>query len=116
MNLPGAARADVVIEKLTGYCLNPNHPRGRHKARLFWSVLGLDIRHAAWLRDALIEAARTGEANASERDHYGQRYVLDFEMVGLRGSAKVRSLWIVRTGEDIPRLTSCYVLIRRQRR
>ena len=38
---------------------------------------------------------------------YGQRYVLVFEMIGLRGSAKVRSLWIVRTGEDIPRLTSC---------
>ncbi|MFI0608516.1 MAG: DUF6883 domain-containing protein [Anaerolineae bacterium] len=48
--------------------------------------------------------------------HYGQRYVLVFEMVGLRGSAIVRSLWIVRTGEDIPRLTSCYVLLRRQRR
>lgn len=84
MNLPGAARADVGIEKLTGYCLNPHYPRGRHKARLFWSVLVLDIRHAAWLRDALIEAARTGEASASERDRYGQRYVLVFEMVGLR--------------------------------
>lgn len=116
MNLPGAARADVAIEKLTEYCLNPHHPRGRHKARLFWSVLGLDFRHAIWLRDALIEAARAGEAKASERDRYGQRYVLDFEMVGPRGSAGIRSLWIVRVGEDIPRLTSCYVLMRRQGR
>ena len=62
------------------------------------------------LRDALLTAARDREANAMERDDYGQRYVLDFEMTTARGQAKVRSSWIVRSGEDVPRLTTCYVL------
>jgi hypothetical protein len=35
MKLPGADVAIVDVEKLTGYCLNPEHPRGKHKARVF---------------------------------------------------------------------------------
>ena len=41
---------------------------------------------------------------------YGQLYVLDFPVQGPRGEAMVRSGWIIRQGEDFPRLTSCYVL------
>jgi hypothetical protein len=36
--------------------------------------------------------------------------VLDFEMRTAVGTATVRSGWIVRHGEDFPRLTSCYVV------
>jgi hypothetical protein len=41
MKLPNAEKAFVDIEKLSGYCLNTAHERGKHKARLFSSVLGL---------------------------------------------------------------------------
>ena len=40
----------------------------------------------------------------------GQRYALDFPVQGLGGVATVRSLWIIRYGEDFPRFASCYVL------
>ncbi len=43
-------------------------------------------------------------------DGFGARYVLDFQLTGPKGSATVRSAWIVRIGEDFPRFTSCYVL------
>ena len=114
MKLPNADRAVVDIEKLRDYCLNPEHPRGRHKARVFASVLGLTERDAGELRAALLAAARTQEAMAQEIDSYGQRYMLDFVMQGLVGEAAVRSGWIIRTGEDFPRLTSCFVLQGRQ--
>jgi len=39
MKMPGGDKAIVEREKLTGYCLNPNHPRGKHKARVFSLVL-----------------------------------------------------------------------------
>jgi hypothetical protein len=110
MKLPGGERAVVDIAKLQDYCLNPDHPRGRHKARVFEAALGLTKAAALVLRTALLEAARTGDASAAESDTYGQRYVLDFIMQGPSGEATVRSSWIVRTGEDFPRLTSCYVL------
>jgi hypothetical protein len=90
--------------------LNPEHPRGRHKARVFAAALGLTGAHADELRAALLQAARSEDATASDQDEYGQRYVLDFTMNGPGGCGRVRSSWIVRTGEDFPRLTSCYVL------
>lgn len=39
--LPDGARAIVEIEKLRDYCLDPLHPRGGHKARVFQSALSL---------------------------------------------------------------------------
>lgn len=98
------------IEKLRDYCLSTDHSRGRHKARVFASALGLTVEDAEELRDALLSAAREGEASLTEQDEYGQRYALDFEMVRVAGRAMVRSNWIVRGGEDFPRLTSCHVI------
>lgn len=95
--------------KLQEYCLSPTHPRGRHKARVFAAVLGLTTDDAELLRDALLQAARTEDATPTEQDAFGQRYVIDVQMQGPQGTAIVRSAWIVRTGEQIPRLTSCYV-------
>jgi hypothetical protein len=46
----------------------------------------------------------------AEEDEYGQRYMLDFEMSTEMGSAVVRSGWMVLSGEDFPRFTSCWVL------
>ena len=43
-------------------------------------------------------------------DGHGRRFVLDLEVTGPKGTGTVRSGWIVRTGEDFPRLTSCYLL------
>jgi hypothetical protein len=40
MKLPNAESAIIAIEKLRNYCLDPEHPRGKHKARVFSSVLG----------------------------------------------------------------------------
>jgi hypothetical protein len=110
MTLPNADRAVVDIAKLRDYCLNPDHPRGRHKARVFAAALGITASNAAMLRDALLQAAQTKEAVASDRDEYGQRFVVDFTMDGPAGGAMVRSSWIVRTDENAPRLTSCFVL------
>jgi hypothetical protein len=110
MKLPNGERAVVDMVKLRDYCLNPDHIRGRHKACVFAAALGLTSDHAEELRDALLEAARSQGATAAEADQYGQRYIVDFTMKRGDREAVVRSAWIVRTGEDFPRLTSCYVL------
>jgi len=115
MRLPNGENAIVDIRKLTKYCLNPDDPRGRHKARVFASALGIISANADELREQLLRVARTTESTvAGEIDGYGQRYVIDFEWSTLTGTATVRSTWIVLNNEDTPRLTSCYVLKRRQ--
>jgi hypothetical protein len=110
VKLPNSERAVVDLAKLREYCLSRSHPRGRHKARMFATRLGITEEDAELLRRALLDAAITCEASPGERDGYGQRYVLDFEMTGPSGRAMVRSSWIVLTSEDFPRMTTCYVL------
>ncbi len=96
--------------KLRDYCLNPAHARGRHKARVFASVLGIWQEHAELLRKTLLEADRSSDVILGELDAHGQRYVLDFSMDGPGGRAIIRSNWIVLSRESFARLTSCYVL------
>jgi len=112
MKLPGGDRAVVDLAKLRDYCLNPRHPRGRHKARVFASALGITSADAEQLRRALLKAASESEAVLGVGDEYGQRFVLDFEITQPGGRATVRSYWIVLEHEDFPRLTSCYVIRR----
>lgn len=109
MKLPGGDKAIIEAEKLTGYCLNFEHPRGKHKARVFESVLGFMPAKAEELRRALFEAAATGEAIPARGDKFGARYVIEFSIDGPTGSGTLHSLWILRQGENTPRLTSCYV-------
>jgi hypothetical protein len=110
MKLPNSDRAFVDMAKLRGYCLNVNHRRGQHKARVFTAALGLTAEDADFLRDALLSAAQSYDAVLTEEIEYGQLYVLDFPISRPVGQAMVRSGWIVRKDEDFPRLTSCYVL------
>ena len=110
MKLPNAAYAIVDIEKLRDYCLSESHPRGKHKARVFATALGLTVADVVELRDAILSAIQAEEAALGERDKYGQRYIVDFSMERQSKEAIVRSTWIIRQGENAPRLTSCYVL------
>jgi len=111
MKLPNGERAVVDIAKLRDYCLSPAHLRGRHKARVFRSALGLTAKDAPRLQQALLDAAAGSDAAvAGDVDDFGQRYLLDFHMRGPAGERAVRSAWIVRAGEDFPRFATCYVL------
>jgi hypothetical protein len=110
MKLPNADRAVVDVRKLRDYCLNVDHPRGQHKARVFKSALGWIVDGAEDVRRRLLEAVLQTDASFLGADDYGQRYALDFVVQGVRGPATVRSLWIIRHGEDFPRFASCYLL------
>jgi len=102
----------VELAKLRDYCLSDSHPRGRHKARVFRSRLGLTAGEAELLRRALLDAARDrqDELQPTIADEFGQRYVLDLVMTTTAGTATIRSAWIVLAGDNVLRLTSCYVL------
>lgn len=113
MKLPNAERAVVDIEKLRDYSLNPNHPKGKHKARVFQAALGLKADNAERLREMIIEAILVSEARAQQPTTYGQRFVVDFHVTGfdkfVATTVTVRSAWIIRNDEDFPRLTSCFI-------
>jgi len=109
MKLPQGERAVVDLAKLRNYCLNPEHLRGRHKARVFAARLGLDSGDASRLREALLQAACAEEVVEGHADEHGRRYILDFGMKTLRGGGTIRSIWLVPGPEHPPRLVTCYV-------
>ncbi|NOT69520.1 MAG: hypothetical protein HOP04_14695 [Methylophilaceae bacterium] len=110
MMLPNGKSAFVDIAKIADYCLNDPHPEGRHKARVFQSVLGLNVSDALYLQSIIFKAAAENTAIKTETDQYGARYILDFELTINMRSAIIRTCWIIRTQEDFPRLTTCYLL------
>ena len=109
MKLPNGERAIVDSRKLQEYCLNPHHSRGRNKARVFASA-GIHHSDAAMLTEALLSAAVYAEARPGIANPHGQRFIVDFDLARESRTVRVRSTWIVRIGEDLPRLTSCYLL------
>ena len=108
--IPNAENAVVDIRKLHDYCLNPAHDQGKHKARLFSTLLGMTADDAEELREILLEVVRTHEAQLGRRDEYGQRYTLNFVLEWQNRYTTVRSGWIIEHGFDVPRLTTCYPL------
>lgn len=107
MKLPNFENAVVSIEKLRDYCLNENHPKGKHKAKVFKSLLNFDNKDAELLKINIENAIAVFDAVESYTDKYGKRYYVDFELI----QAVIRTSWIIKTNETFPRLTSCYIKI-----
>ena len=110
MLIPNAENAVIDIRKLRDYCLNLNHDDGKHKARLFLSILGMTADNAEELRQILFEVVRVYEAQLGRQDIFGQRYTLDFPIEWQNRRATLRSGWIIEHDSDIPKLTTCYPL------
>lgn len=110
MLIPNSKNAVVDICKLRDYCLNSEHDDGKHKARLFASMLGMTPDHAEEFRQILLEVVKVQEAQLGRRDEFGQRYTLDFTIEWQNRSATLRSGWIIEHGSKIPKLTTCYPL------
>ena len=109
MRLPNSHKAVVEFEKLLDYSLNPNHPVGKHKARVFRAALGITTKDAEWLRERALEIAISGDAKTGAMSVFGDKYVMDATVEFEGRSAVVRFTWIVEFGTEVPRLTSCYV-------
>ena len=110
MKLPNATRAVVDIAKLRDYSLNPRHPEGKHKARVFAGALGLSMADSSWLREQVLRVAHEADCQPAHHTEHGQRYLIDFDVTFRDKTTRLRSAWIVRSGEDFPRMTTCYVL------
>ena len=110
VKIPNGERADLG-EKLEEYVLNWRHSRGRHKARVFASVLGITRDNQEVLESALREAASNSTDAISTGDEgFGATFEIRFRLTADKGTATVLSAWIIRNGEDFPRLTTCFII------
>jgi hypothetical protein len=84
MKLPNAEHAFIDVAKLRDYCLSPEHPKGKHKARVFLTVLGINQNDADELRRIILGVVLTADAIEEEATEYGRRFVVDFRCPGNR--------------------------------
>lgn len=110
MKIPNAERAIVEIGKLRDYCLDLEHSDGKHKAHQFYVKIGMRVDNAEELREALLQAVQTDNAQLGKNDVYGQRYTVDFTLKWHGRQATIRSGWIIDRGSEIPRLVTAYPL------
>ncbi len=114
MKLPNGENAVVDIAKLRDYCLNADHPEGKHKARAFREKLDIGRADAEELRQAILKAILKKEAVEQLPTFYGRRFVVDFEVSRSEGegllmnTVMIRTAWMIRNDEDFPRLTTCF--------
>jgi hypothetical protein len=110
VRIPNADQAVVDVAKLREYCLNPAHPVGKHKARVFLAALGMTAEDAELLRLELLSGILAADATAEIADQFGRRFMATVRVTCRARAADVCSCWIVRTNEDFPRLVTRYVL------
>ncbi len=110
MRLPHAEQAFIDRAKLRDYSLSATHPEGKHKARVFFSALGLEADDAEWLRERLLLAVLDEDCQPGDKTDFGQRYSVDLTLRRGAREARIRSAWIIRAHEKFPRLVSCYVV------
>ena len=79
MKLPNGDRVFIPMEKITGYCLNPHHSKGKHKERVFRAILGITIENADQLVALIQQAAVEGEVVQRDLTPEGEIFKVDWE-------------------------------------
>jgi len=98
--------------KLENYLLSPSHPRGKHKARLWYSVFGFGQGDGPVL-ERLIRA-QVAQAEPVERTG-GKVRRWELVIPRFRGPnanvGPVLTAWALAPGKDRPHLTTAYPLV-----
>lgn len=104
------AEAEIPANKLMGYALDPTHKTGSHKAVVFESALGFNQDNAALLEAQIRAGLPKVAAHQLQDSKHGEVFRADIPVTGPKGSAVVRTGWIVEFGgTGVPRLTTVYV-------
>ncbi|MCL1939547.1 MAG: phage minor head protein [Desulfovibrionaceae bacterium] len=103
--------------KLTKYSLNPEHSRGKDKARVWRSSIGVTQEHADMIHDQVMAFLPYAEAVPEYRDGFGERFKVLVPVTGPNGkTVDVVTAWMYdtdkSTGRKIsvrPRLISIFI-------
>lgn len=108
--LLNAEHAVIDPKKLASYSLNPAHPVGGNKARVFESALGYNSSNADILASKIQQGLMTNPAELGVIDNFGQRMSVDMPIIGINGeTVTVRTGWMYEAESLVPRMTTLYV-------
>ncbi len=110
MKLSNSHLAIVEGRKVAEYLLNASHPDNGGKAR-FFQALGYSAADVTQLAAALRKIAVAGETVDRIDSRHGTKYVVDGRLQSRVEESKnraIRTVWIVESGDDVPRLVTAY--------
>jgi hypothetical protein len=114
--LPNAETAKIPTGKFTKYLLDPLHLEGRHKARVFKSVLGFEQSDSAELENAILSELPYHPAVLASEGQWGTKYEVIIPITGVNGAtAQVLTVWILRKQVPSPQFVTARVLRERRR-
>jgi hypothetical protein len=109
LRLPKAREATIPPEKLKGYALNADHERGKNKARVFRSALGITHHDWEYLRDQILQRLPKAEVTRIEPRGSDRDYLVRVRVDGRNGASEyVATRWVVQPGQP-PRLSTLWV-------
>lgn len=76
----------------------------------FAATLGITQKDSQWLKAEIEQGVLSCEAQRGKPTPFGERCTMECVLSKGENSALLRTAWIIRNGEKIPRLTSCYLL------
>jgi hypothetical protein len=102
-------QAEIPPRKLTEYFLNEEHPRGRHKARLFRELLGITARDWRYLAAQIMDGIEQGQIDKVRVTEHGVQYRVDMPVWGVNGAVRqIRTGWLSLSGKP-PRLVTALI-------
>jgi hypothetical protein len=108
MTIPNAANCIVELEKVRDYLLNLSHPAGKSKA-VFFTAMGFRQQDWEVLAAALRQMVCRFPLTISMTSRHGQKYIVDGTLVTPIGQMPlVRTVWVIDSGTDRPRLITAY--------
>jgi hypothetical protein len=108
MKLPRNQEAVVPEEKITGYLLSESHPVEKAKAGYFRKT-GYSEKNVERLREDLIRIAVSNAVSEEVSTLFDIKYIVDGDVVSPAGTrARLRTVWIIETGENLPRFVTAY--------
>lgn len=110
MELPNKLRAYVSVSKITEYLISETHAVGKSKAKFFRSF-GFNETNTSQFEKALVDIPQTETVVEITETIYGKKYVVDGQLKTPGGDMiHLRTVWIIETGDDIPRLVTAHPL------
>jgi uncharacterized protein DUF6883 len=105
--LPNADRAIISESKTRGYLFNPDHPDNGGKWRLF-QALGYGQENWREFADDVKEQHLILDSTEVGRNDFARLFLIEGDLQGPIGSARIRTTWAIPFGTDVPVLTSAY--------
>ena len=108
LNINGIGEANIPLDKLTKYALNPN--KAPDKALAFEKALGYNLANVDKLIENVVNNINDFEVERRPKTIHGEPFQILMELQGENGkTSKVTTGWIIDAETKEVRLTSIYV-------